>query len=80
MTAKAYIDSLTWEEFQKIKTLRDSSPDFYKFLAEPCKDVVTVAIFAMQCKSSGIPDDYTATADALHYLVVAINARICGNG
>jgi len=79
MTAKAYIDSLTWKEFEKIKSLKDSSPDFYKFLAEPCKDVVTVASFAMQCKSTGIPDEYTVSADALHYLVVAINARTNGN-
>lgn len=79
MTAKTYVDGLTWQEFETIKTFKDASPDFYKFLAEPCKDVMTVASFAMQCLDAGIPAEFTRTPESLHYLVVAINARCCGN-
>lgn len=79
MTAKAYIDGMTWQEFEKIRVFKDSSTYFFDFLAEPCKDVVTVANFAMQCKSVGIPDEFTRTPEALHYLVVAISARAYGN-
>jgi hypothetical protein len=79
MTAKEYIDSLSPQDFQKIEVFSKESADFYKFLAEPCEDVVTVASFAMQCQSIGIPTEYTNTADALHYLVVAIDARSNGN-
>ena len=79
MTVKSYINGLTWQEFEQIKTIKDVSPDFFKFLAEPCTDVVTVANFAMQCESVGIPKEYTKTPDSLHYLVAAITARTYGN-
>jgi hypothetical protein len=79
MTAKTYIDGLTWQEFEVIKVFKDASPDFYKFLAEPCTDVMTVANFAIQCQNAGIPEAFTRSAESLHYLVVAINARACGN-
>ena len=79
MTAKEYIDSLTPEQFQEIKKLCEDIPAFYEFLAEPCTDMVTVASFAAQCQSIGIPTEFTKTPDALHYLVVAIDARSNGN-
>ena len=78
MTAKAYIDSLTYQEFEKVRSLKDS-PNFYQFLAEPCKDLVTIASFTMQCQSVGIPDTYIRNAEALHYLVAAIDGRINGH-
>ena len=77
MTANDYVNGLTWQEFEKIKAFKDASPYFYQFLAEPCKDVMTVANFAMQCQEAGIPAEFTRTPDSLHYLVVAINARAC---
>ena len=79
MGAKEYIDSLEPKKFQAIKKFADESGDFCKFLAEPCEDVVTVASFAMQCQSLGIPTEYTKTSEAIHYLVVAIDARSNGN-
>jgi len=79
MSVKTYVDGLSWQEFEKIKVFKDASPDFYKFLAEPCKDAFTVATFAIQCKDAGIPEEYTKTPESLHYLVAAITARACGN-
>ena len=79
MTAKSYVDGLTYQEFARLRELKDNSPDFYHFLAEPSKDVVKTASFAMQCQSAGIPEDFTRSADTLHYLVVAINNRASGN-
>jgi hypothetical protein len=79
MTAKTYVNSLTWQEFEEIKVLKDNSPDFFKFLPEPCKDVVSVANLAMECRKLGIPEEFTKTSESLHYLVVAITARIYGN-
>lgn len=79
MGAKEYIDSLEPKKFQEIKNFAENSEDFYKFLAEPCEDVVTVASFAMQCQDLGIPTEYTKNSEALHYLIVAIDARINGN-
>lgn len=79
MTAKSYINSLTWQEFEQIRVLKDVSPDFFRFLAEPCKDVVTVASFAMKCEEVGIPKEFTRTPDSLHFLVRAITDRAYGN-
>lgn len=79
MTAKEYVDKLTWQEFENIKAFKDKSPYFFQFLNEPCKDAFTVAVFAMQCKEAGIPEEFTQTADSLHYLVRAISARAYGN-
>lgn len=78
MTAKAYIDGLTYQEFEKVRALRES-PNFFQFLAEPSDDAVTVASFAMQCKDSGVPEELTRSAESLHYLVIAINNRLGGN-
>jgi hypothetical protein len=78
MTARDYVNGLTWQEFQDIKKFKESSPDFYSFLAAPCDNVFTVANFAIQCRTAGIPDEFTQTSEALHYLVIAINDRLCG--
>ena len=79
MTAKEYVDKLSWQEFEEIKAFKDKNPYFFQFLAEPCKDVITVATFAMQCREAGIPDELTKTAGSLHYLVEAITARAYRN-
>ena len=78
MSARDYINSLTYQEFGDVCSLKNS-PDFCSFLAEVCRDPVRIASFAMQCQSTGIPEDYTRSPESLHYLVVAINNRSWGN-
>lgn len=78
MTGKEYVDQLTWQEFEQVKAFMNSSPDFFQFLTGPCKDIVTVANFGAACRKIGIPNNLTATAEALHYLVVAISNRAYG--
>lgn len=78
MTAKSYIDELNYEEFSNIRAVTES-PFFALFLAGPTDDAVASAVLADQCRSLGVPAGLTKSPDALHYLVVAVNNRLCGN-
>ena len=78
--AKTYVDGLADETFNALCSLENSNPDFLQFLAGPCEDPVTTAKLAIQLNGFGIPEEYTNSAYALHYFVVAVNNRASGNG
>lgn len=77
MTAKEYVNGLTFQGFEKIRSL-SSAPGFYQFVTEACKDPVLAANFAMQCRKVGVPDNLVKTPESLHYLAAAINYRQFG--
>ena len=78
MTAKKYVDGLSYDEFKNIRVVSDN-PNFMQFLVGPSDDVVASATLAQQYESVGVPNELTKSAEALHYLVVAVNNRMCGN-
>ena len=77
LTAKEYIDSLSYEEFKKIRIASDN-PDFMQFLI-PNDDVVASATLSKKYADVGVPNELLGSPEAVHYLVIAISNRVNGN-
>ena len=77
-TAKEYLNSLDPKSQESICNLR-SSQYLYLFLSRPCRDESKIASFAAQCSALGIPEEYTNSPEALHYLALAVAGLINGN-
>ena len=78
ITAKEYLNSLSPRCQEKICSLR-SSQYLYLFLSRQCRDDSKIASFAAQCRAVEIPEEYTNSPEALHYLAIAIANLINGN-
>ncbi len=79
---KTFVDNMSEGLFKALCSFGDNEPDFYRFLAEPCTDPNTVEYLKQKLRSrfKSLPKEYTDSASAIHYLVVAVNNRASGNG
>ena len=77
LTAKGYINGLSYDEFKEVRVVAES-PGFMQFLV-PCNDVVAAATLSSKFADVGVPNGLLGSPEAIHFLAVAINNRVCGN-
>ena len=78
MTAKDWLDSLDNAQLKKVCSLKDN-PVFVEFLVTSDMGTVEAARYGADCLAVGVPNEYTSSAESLHYLTVAIANYLKGN-
>jgi len=78
MTAKDWLNSLNREQLEKVCSLKNN-PAFIEFMAKSDVSTLMCAHYASECLAVGVPVEYTATPEALHFLTVAIANYLNGN-
>lgn len=78
MTAKDWLNSINSMQLEKVCSLKNS-PAFMEFLVKSDASILMCAYYASECLAAGVPAEYTASPEALHYLTVAISDYLKGN-
>ena len=78
MTAKDWLNSINREQLEKVCSLK-TNPAFMEFLTKSDASTLMCAHYASECLAAGVPAEYTASPEALHYLTVAIVNYLNGN-
>ncbi|MBR3270037.1 hypothetical protein IKG07_02190 [Candidatus Saccharibacteria bacterium] len=78
MTAKDWLDSIDPVQLEKVCSLKNN-PAFMEFLVTSDMGTIEAARYGADCLAVGVPNEYTSSAQSLHYLTIAIANYLNGN-